>query len=301
MSRKIAIILTLAATLWAQQYDKSVRDLADQRDAAAAERTDKLKVIVGAEKILRDRLGPDLGSELIAEAPFIHLRMMACLVKGDFSRQTSKIYTDAAEKAAQAAKEYEASNGRVRTSSPEATEARQSLDEAIRREAELRAKPALNGVERAELDGLPAFMQQLHNTIVLYERIEQPGPVVARANDMARQMREKEALFRLTVKEEDANTKFYNAQCTNEYSQLEWIDQAERDHQTIQEFDRLGEGRTALNGAAGRSGRPSAPAAAASADDKEKLKEDERDLSDPDKLAQIAERLRQLSSQGKSK
>src|ERR1035441_1320075 len=229
MLRKISSILTLAATLWAQQYDKSVRDLADQRDAATAERTDKLKVIVGAEKILRDRLGPDLGSKLIAEAPFIHLRLMACLVKGDFSRHASKIYTDAAGKAAQAAREYEASNGRVRTSSPEATEARQSLDEAIRRETELRAKPALNGVERAELDGLPAFMQQLRNTIALYERIEQPGPAVARASDMARQMREKEALFRLMAKGEDANTKFYNAQCTNEYSQLEWIDQAERD------------------------------------------------------------------------
>src|ERR1017187_198922 len=206
MSRKIAIILTLAATLWAQQYDKSVRDLADQRDAAAAERTDKLKVIVGAEKILRDRLGPDLGSKLIAEAPFIHLRLMACLVKGDFSRQTSKIYTDAAEKAARTAKEYEASNGAVRASSPEATEARQNLNEAVRREAELRAKPALNGVERAELEGLPAYIQQLRNTIVLYERIEQPGPAVARANDMARQMREKEALFRLMAKQEEVRS-----------------------------------------------------------------------------------------------
>jgi hypothetical protein len=301
MSRKISFLLTLAATLWAQQFDRTVRDLADQRDAATAERTDKLKVIVGAEKILRDRLGPDLGSKLIAEAPFIHLRLMACLVKGDFSRHASKIYTDAAGKAAQAANEYEASNGRVRTSSPEATEARQSLDEAIRRETELRAKPALNGVERAELDGLPAFMQQLRNTIALYERIEQPGPQVARASDMTRQMREKEALFRLMAKGEDANTKFYNAQCTNEYSQLEWIDQAERDSQTMREYDRLGEGRTAPNGAAGGSGRATATAVAAGPDDKEKLKEDERALSDPDELARRAERLRQLSSQGKSK
>ncbi len=301
MSRKIATILTLAATLWAQQYDKSVRDLADQRDAAAAERTDKLKVIVGAEKILRDRLGPDLGSKLIAEAPFIHLRLMACLVKGDFSRQTSKIYTDAAEKAAQTAKEYEASNGPVKVSSPEATEARQNLDEAVRREAELRAKPALNGVEKAELEGLPAYMQQLRNTIVLYERIEQPGPAVARANDMARQMREKEALFRLMAKREDVNTKFYNAQCTNEYVQLEWIDQAEQDNQTIQEYDRLGEGQTAPNGAAGRSGRAATPAAAASPDATEKLKEDERTLSDPDELARRVEHLKQLSGQGKSK
>src|ERR1017187_6541304 len=104
MLRKISSILTLAA----------------QRDAATTERTDKLKVIVGAEKILRDRLGPDLGSKLIAEAPFIHLRLMACLVKGDFSRHASKIYTDAAGKAAQAAREYESSNGPVRASSPEA-------------------------------------------------------------------------------------------------------------------------------------------------------------------------------------
>ena len=301
MLRKIAILLTLAATLWAQQYDKSVRDLADQRDAAAAERTDKLKVIVGAEKILRDRLGPDLGSKLIAEAPFIHLRLMACLVKGDFSRQASKIYTDAAEKAAQAAKEYEASNGPVRASSPEATEARQSLDEAIRRETELRAKPALNGVERAELDGLPAFMQQLRNTIALYERIEQPGPAVARANDMARQMREKEALFRLMAKGEDGNTKFYNAQCTNEYSQLEWIDQAERDNQTIQEYDRLGEGRplpTARPAGAGaprRRPRPQARTIRRSSRKTSGL------LSDPDELARRVEHLRQLSSQGKSK
>jgi len=301
MLRKIAILLTLAATLLAQQYDKSVRDLADQQDAAAAERTDKLKVIVGAEKLLRDRLGPDLGSELIAEAPFIHLRLMACLVKGDFGRQASKIFADAAEKAAQAAKEYEASTGAPRSSSPQAMEARQSLDDAIRREAELRARSALNGVERAELEGLPAFMQQLRDTIALYERIEQPGPAVARANDMARQMREKEALFRLMVKQEDGNTRFYNAQCTNEYAQLEWIDQAERDNQTIQEYNRLGEGRTAPNGAVGRSGRAAATAVAAGPDDKEKLKEDERTLSDPDELARRVERLRQLSSQGKSK
>ena len=37
---------------------------------------------------------------------------MACLVKGDFSRQASKIYADAAEKAAKAAEEYEASTRR---------------------------------------------------------------------------------------------------------------------------------------------------------------------------------------------
>jgi hypothetical protein len=252
MLRMLTILLVLVATLLAQQYDKSVRDLADQRDAAAADRTDKLKVIVGAEKILRDRLGPDLGSKLIAEAPFIHLRLMACLVKGDFSRQASKIYADAAEKAAKAAEEYEASMGAPRGSSPQATEARRSLEDATRREAELRVKPALNGVERAELDGLPAFMQQLRDTIALYERIEQPGPAAARANDMARQMREKEALFRWMVKQEDANTKFFNAQCTQEYTQLEWIDQAERDNQTMREYDRLGEGRTAPNGAARR-------------------------------------------------
>jgi hypothetical protein len=299
MFPRIAILLTLAASLWAQQYDKSVRDLADQRDAAAAEGADKLKVISGAEKILRDRLGPDLGSKLIAEAPFIHLRLMACLVKGDFSRQASKIYGDAAEKAAQAAKEYD-TTGAPRASSPQATEARQKLDEAISREEELRAKPALNGVERAELDSLPAYMQQLRNTIVLYERIEQPGLAVARANDMARQMREKEALFRLMAKQEDVNTKFYNAQCTNEYVQLEWIDEAEHDNLTIQEYDRLGQGQTGPNGAAGRSGRATATSVSASPGDSEKLKEDERALSDPDELARRVEHLKQLSGQGKS-
>ena len=156
-------------------------------------------------------------------------------------------------------------------------------------------------MERAELDGLPAFMKQLRDTIALYERIEQPGPAAARANDMARQMREKEELFRWMVKQEDANTKFFNAQCTQEYTQLEWIDQAERDNQTMREYDRLGEGRTAPNGAAGGSGRATATAVGAGPDDKEKLKEDERALSDPDEMARRAERLRQLSSQGKSK
>lgn len=246
----------MTAALWAQQYDKSVRDLADQRDAASAERSDKLKVIVGAEKILRERLGSDLGSKLIAEAPFIHLRLMACMVKGDFSRQASKIYAEAAEKAAKAADEYEASTGAARGSSPQATEARRSLEDATRREAELRAKPALNGVEKAELEGLPTFMQQLRDTIALYERIEQPGPAAARAKDMARQMREKEALFLWMVKREAGNTKFYNAQCMNEFGQLEWIDQAEHDNQTIREYDRLGEGR---NAPSGRSGPASAP------------------------------------------
>ena len=68
MLQKIAILLTLVASLWAQQYDKSVRDLADQRDAAAADRTDKLKVILGAEKVLRDRLAR-FGSKLIRKRP----------------------------------------------------------------------------------------------------------------------------------------------------------------------------------------------------------------------------------------
>ena len=299
--RKIGILLTLTAALWAQQYDKSVRDLADQRDAASAERTDKLKVIVGAEKIVRSRLGPDLGSKLIAEAPFIHLRLMACMVKGDFSRQAAKIYGNAAEKAAQAAREYEASTGVPRGSSPQATEARQQMEEATRREAELRAKPTLNGVQRAELEGLPAFIQQLRNTIAIYERIEQPGPAVARSNDMARQLREKEALFRLMAKQEDGNTRFYNAQCTNEFTQLEWIDQAERDNQTIQEYDRLGEGRTAPSAAVSRNWPGTATPVAAGPDDKEKLKEAERVLSDPDELARRFEHLKQLSGQGKTK
>ena len=298
MLRKIAILLTLAATLWPQQYDKSVRDLADQRDAAAAKGADTLQVIAGAEKILRDRLGPDLGSKLIAEAPFIHLRLMACLVKGDFSRQVAQIYRDAAEKAAQAVKEHDASTGTPRVSSPQATEARQKLEDAIRREEELRTKPALNGVERAELEGQPAFIQQLRNTIALYERIEQPGPAVARANDMVRQLGEKEALFRLMAKQEDVNTNFYNAQCASEYAQLEWIDQAERDTRTIQEYDRLGGGPTAPNGAAGRSGRAATPAAAASPDHTEKLKEDERILSAPDELARRLEHLEAAQGTG---
>ncbi|QOY88165.1 hypothetical protein [Paludibaculum fermentans] len=298
---KIGIFLTLTAALWAQQYDKSVRDLADQRDAASAERSDKLKVIVGAEKILRERLGSDLGSKLIAEAPFIHLRLMACMVKGDFSRQASKIYAEAAEKAAKAADEYEASTGAARGSSPQATEARRSLEDATRREAELRAKPALNGVEKAELEGLPTFMQQLRDTIALYERIEQPGPAAARAKDMARQMREKEALFLWMVKREAGNTKFYNAQCMNEFGQLEWIDQAEHDNQTIREYDRLGEGRNAPSGAVRPSERATATAGTPGLDDKDKLKEADRILSDPDELVRRFEQLKQLSGQGKSK
>lgn len=164
----------------------------------------------------------------------------------------------------------------------------------------MRAKPALNGVEKAELEGLPTFMQQLRDTIALYERIEQPGPAAARAKDMARQMREKEALFLWMVKREDSNTKFYNAQCTNELSQLEWIDQAEHDNQTIREYDRLGEGRTAPSGVVGRSERATATAGIPGPDDKDKLKEAERILSDPDELARRFQHLKQLG-QGKSK
>ena len=43
------------------------------------------------------------------------------------------------------------------TPSTEATEARKNLDDAIRRDAELRAKPTLNGVEKAEMEGSGCF------------------------------------------------------------------------------------------------------------------------------------------------
>jgi len=300
MLKRTLIVLTAAVLLRAQQTDKSVRDLADQKDAATAQLTDKIKVILGAEGILRTRVGPDMGSNPMAEAPFIHLRLMACLVKFDFSRQVIKIYGDAAEKAAQAAKEYESETGATKVSSPQATEARQQLEDALRRQAELDAKLTLNGVEKAELEGLPAFIQQLRNTIALYERIEQPGPAVGRAQDMARQLREKEQLFRLMAKQEDVNMKFFDAQCTDDYAQLVSIGEAERDKQLMAEYARLGAGAVAL-GAAGRGVSATSPPPAEHTADAEKLKEDERAWSDPDELTQRVEQLKQLKEQGKSK
>jgi len=250
--------MTLCVTVQAQQFDKSStpQDLADQRDAARAEREGKLQVIYGADVKLRDKLGADLGDDPGAEAPFIHLRVMACLVKGDYSRRASKIYTDAA-------KEIDAKAGVSVPPPAEATEARQNLDEAIRREAELRAKPVLNGVEKAELDGLPPFENQLRETIAIYERIEKSRPTAARSSDMALQMREKEALFRVKVKESDANTKFYNAQCVYEQSQLQWIDQAQRDDLLLHQYDRLTDGQAIPNVAPAKHGNVAASAAVA--------------------------------------
>jgi hypothetical protein len=297
MLHRIAICMTLSVTVWAQQIDKpaTVQDLADQRDAARAERADKLNVIDGAERILRVKLGPDLGDDPRAEGPFIHLQIMACLVKGDYSRRASKIYADAAEAAATAARELDAKAG-VSTAPPaEATEARRNLDEAIAREVELRAKPTLNGVEKAELDGLPAFESQLRETIAIYERIEKSSPVAARSSDMARQMREKEALFRIKVKQADVNTNFYNAQCVDARSQLRGIAQAESDDRVLHQYARLAEGQAVPN----VPGNAAAPTTVAGLGTVEKLKEDERTLSDPDAMLKLADHLKHLSGQSK--
>jgi hypothetical protein len=301
MLHAIAICITLQVTLCAQQIDKTspAQDLADQRDVARAERTDKLNVIHGAEKILRARLGPDVGDDPRAEAPFIHLRLMACLVKGDYSRRVARIYTHAANAAATAAKEFDAKAGVLTASPSEATEARQNLDDAIRRGAELRAKPTLNGVEKAEMDGLPAFENELRETIAIYERIEKSHPTTAWSSDMARQMREKEALLHMRAKQLDGNTQFYNAQCVDELSRLQWIDQAENENRLFHEYDRLTEGQIAPDVDADKRWNSGDPIAAKGPSDTEKLKEDERILSDPDEMLKRANRLKQLSGQGK--
>jgi hypothetical protein len=298
----IAICITLCVTVRAQQIDKPTtgQDRADKLDAARAERADKLVVIDGAEKTLRNKLGPDLGDDPSAEAPFIHLRLMACLVKGDYSRLASKIYADAADAAASEAKEINARAGVSMTPLAQATEARQNLDEAIRREAELRAKPTLNGVEKAEMDGLPAYESQLRETIAIYERIEKSSATPGRSSDLARQWREKEALLRIRVREADGNTKFYNAQCVGELSQLRDIDQAERDNRALHEYDRLTKGLAAPIVAADEGGNPAEPTAVMGPGDAEKLKEDERILGDPDEMLKRAEYLKQLRGQGKS-
>ena len=212
----------------------------------------------------------------------------------------SRIYADAADAAAIAAKEIDAKGGVSLAPPAEATEARQNLDEAIRRKAELRAKPTLNGVEKAEMEGLPAFENQLRETIAIYERIEKSRPTPARSSVMARQMKEKEALFSIKVKQADANTKFYNAQCVAELSQLQWIDQTERNNYLLHQYDRLTEGQVAPNPAAEK-GRNAAAPTVAGPSDAEKLKEDERILSDPDEMLKRADRLKQLSGQGNPK
>ena len=187
------------------------------------------------------------------------------------------------------------------TSLPEAAEARQNLDNAIRRDAELRAKPTLNGVEKLELDGLPAFETQLRDTIAIYERIEKSHPTAAMSSDMARQIREKEALLRMKAKQAEANTQFYNAQCVDELSQLRWIDQAKDEYRLLHRYDRLTEGQAAAPGVgADKPSNSAVPMPAKSLSDTEKLKEDERILSDPDEMVKRANRLEQLSRQGKS-
>ena len=302
MLRKIPICMILCVTTWSQQIDKpaSVQDRADQRDAARGERASKLKVIDGAETILRHRLGSDHGDDPNAEAPFIHLRLMACLVKGDFSRRASKIYADAADAAAAEVKESEAEYGVPLVPLFEAAEARQKLDEAIHREAELRAKPTPNGVEKAELDGLPAFENQLRETIAIYERIEK-STAAARSSDMARRMREREVLLRMKVSQADANANFYNAQCLDEFSQLRRIDQSGRDSRLLHQFDRLTEGQAPSNIAGNTGSSAGAATEAEGPSNAEKLKEDERILSDPDEMLKRANRLKQLSSPGSSK
>ena len=301
MLRKIAFCMMLSVTIWAQQIDKTSppQDLADQRDTARSERAGKLTVIQRAEKILRDKLGADVGDDPGAEAPFIHLRLMACLVKGDYSRRVSKIYADAADAADIVAKELDSKVGVSTASSTEATEARKNLDDAIRRDAELRAKPTLNGVEKAEMDGLPAFENQLRETIAIYERIENSHSTDTMSSAMARQMREKEALLRMKAKQADANTQFYNAQCIDELSQLRWIDQAQHAGRLLHEYDRLTNGQAAPDVSADKRSNSAVPTPPKGPSDAEKLKEDERILSDPDELLKRANRLKQLSDQGK--
>src|SRR4051812_5263096 len=124
MLREIALCLMLSFTIEAQQIDKTspAQDLADERDAARTERSARLNVIHAAEEILRGKLGSDVGDDPGAEAPFIHLRLMKCLVKGDYNRRVSKIYTHAADAADIVAKELDAKGGVPASSSTEASE-----------------------------------------------------------------------------------------------------------------------------------------------------------------------------------
>ena len=95
-------------------------------------------------------------------------------------------------------------------------------------------------------------------------------------------MSEKEALLRMKAKQADANTQFYNAQCMDELSQLRWIDQAQHAGRLLHEYDRLANGQAAPDVSTDKRSNGAVPTPAEGPSDAEKLKEDERILSDPD-------------------
>jgi hypothetical protein len=192
--RRIALFLMLSFSVCAQtQIDKStttLQDLGDQKEAARAETEQRLKVTDGALPILQKKMGSNPGDDLLAEAPFIQLRLMTCLIKGDYNRHLSAIYSKAADAAANAAKEIDAKTQTPAAPSADAEKARQELNESIRREAELRRRTPLNGVERVELDALPAYIQRLRDTVAIYDDVEKSRSKDARTGGMADQMRE---------------------------------------------------------------------------------------------------------------
>ena len=298
--RKFAIYFMACLTVCAQQIDKpttTLKDLGDQKEAARADATERLQVTEGAEPILRKKVGPNPGDDLLAEAPFIQLRLMTCLIKGDYGRRLSAIYSNAADAAASAAKEIDAKASAPVAPSAEAAKARQELNESIRREAELRARPTLNGVDKVELDGLPAYIQRLRETIAIYDEVEKSHSKGARTSEVANQMREREASLRILVKEADGDAGFFNAQCVSEGAQLERIDQLQRDKKMQWEYDRL-TGGPRVPPPADKGGNGAVPTAATGTSDADKLKEDERILSDPDEMLKRADHLKQLNRQG---
>ena len=302
--RKIAVCFILCATVFAQkQIDlptTAAKDLADQKEAARGEATERLHVVEGAEPIMRKEVGSNPGDDPQAEAPFIQLRLMGCLIKFDYSRRISLIYSNAANAAANAAKEIDAMASTPVAPSAEAAEAQRDLNEAIRREAELRAQPSLNGVEKVELEGLPAFEKQLRDTIAFYEQIGKSRSKPSQSSDMGNRMREMEALLRVLLKETDVNTRFFKAQCESEREQLQSIAQIKREKETEEEFRRVIGGRDVSHTAGGKDGNTSSPMVAPAPSDAEKFREDERTLSDPDALKKREEYLRQISGQGGS-
>ena len=269
-----------------EQIDKPAEGLIERGNAAQRDNRKKLAEIEGARGIVH-RTVPAACPDLESQLPFIQLDIMTCLANGDYHRAVAKLCRDAADSAAQVARELRSPAGGQAEShaAPAAAETKKQLDQVRRRVADLRAKSPRTAVEESELQAFESLAKQLQGALEIYDVI---GSRTGGDNSAAvARMEEKEEQLRAKAEETDGYVAIFNLQCQYNRDLLVKIDQGAREKRARMIYD------TVIGG-----GAPVrlAPPGGTDRDTLRKLKEDERILADPSELKKRLDHLNEISN-----
>jgi len=210
--KKALSTLMLSALVFAQTDRQAPDDLADQKKQAQAERDDKLGIVKGAARIVSLALVPDTDKD----GALTLLQMLKCVTEGDFARTDARIYRASAEGAGRLAEELEEKARNLAEpnsgSGLSAVELEQQVEEVEKRIGELSSKE-ITPVERVELEGVKALRQQLIDAIRIVRDAGATMGDSTTADAQAREMRSKEALFKIKAEQATTQIKAADAVC----------------------------------------------------------------------------------------